>query len=361
MDRRSFFRGAGLATVAAAASGLAAPAISQGRKELRLAMPWARDFPGLGTGAQRLAERINNMTDGRYTVAIYAAGELVPALQEFAAVSDGRADMYHAPDYYYASVNPALSFFTNAPLGLTATEHSAWIDFGGGQELWDELSGQYGIKPFLIGHTGTQLGGWFKRPVTGLADLQGLNFRMPGIGGQVWAALGMNIVALPASGILAALEAGTLDGADWVGPWNDLSLGLYQAAPHVYYPTLAEGTGAVAVGLSRSVWEGMSGADRAAFRAVFQAETSAMLSDYTINNARSLAALRTDHQIVPEPFPADVLARIAEVAPAIAAASAADDLGRRIHDAYYGARDLMRPWSAIAEGQFIASRASLLG
>lgn len=357
MDRRSFIRGAGLA---AAGATLAAPAIAQQRIGLRLVMPWTLDFPGLGTGAQRFAERISAMSGGRYEIQIFAEGEFVAPLEEFAAVSDGRADLYHSADYYYAGVHPAYNFFTSVPLGMTTTEHNAWIDHGGGQELWNELSGRFNIKPLLVGNTGAQMGGWFKRPIGGLADLAGLNFRMPGLGGAVWRALGLNIVTLPGSQLLAALRDGTLDGVDWVGPWNDTAIGFPEVATNYYYPSLVEGCGAITLGINRAVWNAMPVGDQAMFQAACRAENDIMRADYHYNNARSLADLRSAGTVAIEQFPADVLARIAEVSPEVVRSAVTDDLGQRVHDSYFRSRDLMRGWSELSEGAYISARVGAL-
>lgn len=355
MDRRSFIRGA----AGVGAGALAAPAIAQGRTELRLVMPWTPDFPGLASGAARFAERIAAITSGRITVTIFAGGQLVPALEEYAAVADGRADLYHAPDYYYSALHPALNFFTNAPLGMTATEFAAWLAFGEGQDLWDALARSLGVKPLLVGNTGAQMGGWFKAPVTKVADLAGRNFRMPGLGGEVWRRLGMNVITLPANQILGALADGRLDGADWVGPWNDQAIGIQEAAPYCYFPSLVEGCGAVALGVNAGVWDGLSEADKAAFRAAAQAEHDLMLAEYRYQSGIALTALRAGGVDI-APFPDDVLAAIAAVGPEVAAAAATDEIGRRIHDSYYAARDSMRGWTEIGAGAYVAARATAL-
>jgi TRAP-type mannitol/chloroaromatic compound transport system substrate-binding protein len=359
MDRRTFLRAAGLSSVAAAT--LPAPGIAQSRTELQLVMPWPRDFPGLGTSVQRLADRISALTEGRIAINVHAAGELVPTLEEFAAVADGRADLYHAPDYYYAGNHPALAYFTNAPLGLTAIEHTAWIELAGGQQLWDELSGQFGIKPLLAGNTGTQMAGWFKQPIESVSDLDGLNFRMPGLGGEVWRQLGMNVINLPGAAILGALQSGELDGTDWVGPWNDLAWGFQQYAKHYYYPSLVEGCGALALGINRGVWDKMSAGDQTIFHSACQAENALSLSDYRLNNGRSLAILETDHTVMIERFPADIIDAVGAVSPGIAASAAVGEIGSRIYESYLDAREAMRNWTAISEPNYVAERARILG
>ena len=174
------------AAAAGAGAGARRPAVAQERTTWRMVTTWPRNFPGLGVGAERLADRITTMSDGRLTVQVYAAGEMVPALGTFDAVIEGSAEMSHGAAYYWQNKSPATVFFTGVPYGMTSRELAAWIRYMGGQALWDEVYDQFGMQGFICGDTGTQAGGWFRDELTGLADVQGLNFRTPGLGGQVW-------------------------------------------------------------------------------------------------------------------------------------------------------------------------------
>jgi TRAP-type mannitol/chloroaromatic compound transport system substrate-binding protein len=225
MKRRDFFKKAGVATAGAAAvaTTLAAPAISQGNITWRMVTTWPKNFPGLGVGAQRLADRITAASGGRLSVQVYAAGEMVPGLQALDAVIDGSAEMSHGAAYYWQNKSMGLSFYTGVPYGMTNRELAAWVRHMGGQELWDEIYDQFGLQGFLSGDTGTQAGGWFRNELTGVSDIQGLRFRSPGLGGQVWERLGASVTNLAAGDIFAALQNGTLDAAEFVGPYNDLA------------------------------------------------------------------------------------------------------------------------------------------
>ncbi|MDH5748080.1 MAG: ABC transporter substrate-binding protein, partial [Rhodospirillales bacterium] len=198
MKRRDFMKSAtvGLAG-AAAVSSLPAPAIAQGKKELKMVTTWPKNFPGLGTAAQRLADAISAMSDGTLTVKLFAAGELVPPFESFDAVSSGTADMYHGADYYWQGKSKAYNFFAAVPFGLTANEMDAWILHGGGQKLWDELGAGFGVKNFAAGNTGVQMGGWFNKEIKSLEDFKGLKIRMPGLGGEVLRRIGAAAVSLP--------------------------------------------------------------------------------------------------------------------------------------------------------------------
>src|SRR5690606_17053542 len=236
MKRRNFLAGGAAAGVAATA--LSAPAIAQERYEFTMVTTWPKGLPGLGTSAERLARRLETMSNGRIKVNFFAAGELVPPLEAFDAVLGGSADMMHAAPYYWQGNHPALNFMTAAPFGLTTVEHDAWMRYGGGQELWDEVYDQFGLKGWNAGNTTSQMGGWFPKKLEGVDDIQGMNFRTAGLGGEAWRRIGMNVQTTPGGEIFQALQAGTLDAAEWVGPWNDLALGLYQIHKHYHYPSL---------------------------------------------------------------------------------------------------------------------------
>ena len=201
MDRRSFIRTAGVLGAGAAASTLAAPAVAQGNITWRMVTTWPKNFPGLGVGAQRLADRITAASGGRLTVQVYSAGELVPPLQSLDAVIDGTAEMSHGAAYYWQNKSPALSFFTGVPYGMTTPELTAWVRFLGGQEIWDEIYDQFGVQGFLSGNTGTQAGGWFRNELNSVEDVKGIRFRTPGLGGRVWEKLGATVTNMAAGEI----------------------------------------------------------------------------------------------------------------------------------------------------------------
>lgn len=233
MSRRKFLAAAG---AVAAASTFPRPAISQGVRQLKLVMTWPKNAPGLGTSAQRMAKRITELSGGKLQIKVFGAGELVPPFESFDAVSSGNADMYHAVEYYWQGKSKAFNFFATVPYRLTGAESHAWMEFGGGQKLWDELSAGFNIKPFPVSSSGTQMGGWFRKPLNSLDDLAGLKMRMPGLGGQVLRQLGVTVVNVPVGEIFSSLQSGAIDATEWVGPWQDLAFGFYKVAKHYYYP-----------------------------------------------------------------------------------------------------------------------------
>lgn len=356
LDRRSF-----IAAGAIGASALAAPALSQGRQQVRLVTTWPRDFPGLGTGAQRIADRITATSGGRLEVKLFASGELVKAFDSFDAVAAGDAEMYHAADYYWQSKHKAFNFFTSVPLGLTAKELNAWILFGGGQALWDKLSGEFGVKPLLAGNTGVQMGGWYRAPVTSLNDLKGLKIRMPGLGGATLKALGAEAISLPGGEIFPALQEGRIDATEWVGPYNDAAFGLHKMLKTYMYPGFHEpGTG-VCLGINKGWWEAQTESDRLLITACAETENDMMNAEYNANNGSTLRTLVKDHAVKVEAFPKEVWSEIATTAEDVVAEAAKTDLlGARVFSSYKKFRKRVAGWSEISDQAFLRARADVL-
>ncbi len=362
MDRRAFLKKAGLATTtAAAATTLAAPALSQGKMELKMVTTWPKNFPGLGTGAQRVADRITAMTDGRITVKLFAAGELVPPFESFDAVSTGTADMYHAAEYYWQGKHKAFNFFTAVPMGLTAVELDAWIHHLGGQELWDELSAGFNIKPLLAGNTGVQMGGWFNKEINSLEDLKGLKMRIPGLGGEVLRQLGATAIALPGGEIFPSLQSGAIDATEWVGPWNDLAFGFYKVTKFYYYPGFHEPGSGLCTGVNKGVWDKLSDPDKEIFMAAAAAENNVMYSEFMANNGTALDTLINTHGVTLKKFPDEVFDAIGKTAEEVVAAAADDDIGKRVYDSYAKARKDVGGWGKIAEQSYTTNRDRVLG
>ena len=362
MDRRSFLKKASLVSGAAAASTLAAPAIAQDKRTLKMVTTWPKNFPGLGTGAQRVADRITAMTDGRLTVKLYSAGELVPPFESFDAVSTGTADMYHAAEYYWQGKHKAFAFFTTVPMGLTCAELDAWINVGGGQQLWDELAAQFNIKPFMAGNTGVQMGGWFNKEINSLEDLKGLKMRMPGIGAEVLRRLGATAVNTPGGEIFPALQSGAIDATEWVGPWNDLAFGFYKIAKFYYYPGFHEPGSGLSCGVNLEVFNSLSKADQAIVQNACMAENNYMYSEFNANNGKSLETLLNKHNVDLKKFPDEVFDAIGKTAEEVVAEiGASDDFSKRVYDSYVKARKDVGDWTRIADHTYAAARDRVLG
>ncbi len=375
MDRRTILKGGALAGTALLGAscarptwhkssgadcpdGIAAPAIIGAKRELKLVTTWPKNFPGLGTAPEYIARRITEATDGALTVKVFAAGELVPAFESFDAVSTGAADMYHGAEYYWQGKSPGFNFFTAVPFGMNAQEHHAWVHAGGGQQLWDELSGRFNIKPLPGGNTGVQMGGWFKREITSLDDFRGLKIRMPGLGGEVMRRLGAAAVALPGSEIFQSLQTGAIDATEWVGPWNDLAFGFFRAAPYYYVPGFHEPSALLCLGINLDVWNSFTRGQQSTIEAICTAQNEWSFAEYNMRNAAALRTLIDDHGVRLRTFPDEVFAEILRTSRVVMAEQGAsgDDLVRRIYESYEAARKVTAEWSAISDEAYARVR-----
>lgn len=339
------------------AADLAAPSISRNRRRLNMVTTWPKGLPGLGRAAERVGERIMAMSDGLIEVKTYAAGELVPAFESFDAVANGSADMYHGAEYYWTAKSSAYPFFTAVPFGMTAQEIMGWIDFGGGQELWDELSAQFGVKSFQAANTGHQMGGWFRKEINSLDDLVGLQMRIPGQGGDVLRALGGSAKALPGGEIYQALQTGNIDATEWVGPWNDYSLGFYREAPYYYGPGFHEPGASLAVGMNLRVWDSMNDGEKAIVKAACESVNHTSLGEFTYQNSLYLDILTKEHGVQLRSFPDEVVKAMAEASKDVRAESGKDGIEKRIYESFEAGLKSMRGWSAISDGAYYPARA----
>jgi len=336
--------------------GVAAPAVKRSKKRLTMVTTWPKGLPGLGTAAERVAEQIGAQTEGSIEIRVRAAGEQVPAFQSFDAVADGAADMYHAAEYYWKDKSSAFPFFTAVPFGMTAQEIMGWIDFGGGQALWEELSGQFGVIAFQGANTGHQMGGWFKKEINSLDGLNGLKMRIPGQGGDVLRALGGSAIALSGGEIYQALQTGTIDATEWVGPWNDYFLGFYKEAPYYYGPGFHEPGASLAVGMNRGVWDGLTPSEQAVVRGVCNSVNHLSVGEFTYQNAVYLDKLVNEEGTQLRSFPDEVVARMEEAARDVRSDSGKDGLEKRIYESFETALTSMRGWARVSDGAYYTAR-----
>jgi TRAP-type mannitol/chloroaromatic compound transport system substrate-binding protein len=357
MDRRTLLRTGAVG----AAAALAAPAIAQGTRTLKLAGTFPRGFPGLGQAAERLAARITAMTDGALTVQYFGGGELVPPFGVNDAVSTGAADMGHTAAYFAAGKIKATMYFTTLPYGLSASEISGWIQHGGGQALWDELYQPFNLKPLPVGNSMSQAGGWFKKPINSLDDLQGLKMRIAGLGGAVMQKIGMSTVNLPPPEIFPALQSGVVDAAEFVGPWNDVALGLSSVAPHYYMPAPHEPGALLECLINLEVWNSLTDSQRAIIEAAALAQSEETTGAYAYNNAIVLEQLIKDG-VVPGAFPDDVVAALGVAAKeVIAAYPIGDPMSEKIHGGYVDYIKQCALNGKLLEGQMYMNRAAVWG
>lgn len=306
MDRRTFVTSG---VLAAPASALAAPALSQGRIQWRMPTSFPARAPGVGTNAVRFAEIVGELSGGRLTLQVFSGGELVPPFAVEDAVQQGTAEIGHSTPYYSVGKNSAQHFFTTIPFGMHASELDAWLRHGGGQALWDEVAGQRGLKPFLSGNSTTQAAGWFKSEINSVDDLQGLNMRIAGLGGEAMRKLGVNAVLLPPAEIFPAFQSGSIDAAEWVGPALDQAFGLNKVAEICYLPAFHEPSAGLEIVVNRDAYDGLPEDLRAIIRYAAAAAHSENLAEFEFLNTQAFAQLKADG-VRFLPLPADVLAAL---------------------------------------------------
>jgi TRAP-type mannitol/chloroaromatic compound transport system substrate-binding protein len=342
MNRRKFLTRTGslIGATAVGAGTLSAPAIASDRRQWRMVTSWPKGLPGLGTGAELLAKRITDMSDGRLSVKVFSAGELVPGLQTFEAVQNGTADMGHDTPGFHLGKHRAFAYFFGAPFGMSYSEHVAWLDYGGGQALWDELSAQFGLKSFAIGNIGTPAFGWFKKEINSVDDLQGVKMRMPGMGAEMIRALGAVPTLMAPGDVFPALKAGTLDATDFTGPANDMALGFHQACKYYYWPGIQKPGAVQQLIVSKEKYDALPSDLQNIVKVACQAAHQDMLAEYNWINAKAAKVLKEEHGVNFLRLPDSVLTALGKAAGEILfeEREKLDPLGRKIWDSYFAAR-----------------------
>lgn len=353
-NRRRFVTGGALA----ATGVLVAPHVARAETvKWRMVTSWPKNLPGPGVTAQRLADRITQVTGGQVLIELYAAGELVSGLEVLDAVSNGTAQLGHTASFFWTGKMRASAFFTTVPFGLTPLEHIAWIEHGGGQVLWDELYAPFGVKPFMAGNSGMQMGGWLKREITSLDDLKGLKFRIPGLGAQMMAKLGVVPVLLAPSQILQNLQSGTIDGTEFLGPWSDRAAGFYKVAPYYYWPGFHEPNGTGECIIATSAWEPLPDDVKAAIEAACRAENIYALAETEWQNAAALDDLVTNRGVQLRQWPGEVVDAARMSADEVMSAfDSGSDIEQRIFGSFKTMKTRSKAWSATSAQAFLVAR-----
>ncbi len=352
-NRRNFLIG----STTAAGANLAAPAVARAQtRTWRMVTSWPKNLPGPGTIAQFLADQITTMSQGRLEVTVHAAGELVPGLGVMDAVAGKVAQMGHTASFFWAGKMPAAAFFTAVPFGLTPLEHIAWIEHGGGQDLWDQLYEPFRVKPLMAGNSGMQMGGWLKKEIKSLEDLKGLRFRIPGLGGAMMKKLGVVPVLMAPSEILPALQSGAIDGTEFLGPWSDRAAGFYKAASNYYWPGFHEpnGTGEALVNLKS--WRNLPDDLKLAVENACRSANVLALAETEWRNAEALQALKADG-VTLRRWPDEIVRAAREAATeVIMEFGQGSDIEQRIYLSYEVARARARNWSRVSSEAFLTAR-----
>lgn len=370
LNRRKFLKGA-LAGAAVAAVGgssvsageksakdVSAPAvISSKSHQWKMVMTWQKTLPGLGTGALRLAKRITDLSGGRLTITPYAGGELVPPTGVFDAVSNGVAEMGHTAPYYWLNKSKASAFFCAVPGGLTSFEQNAWLYFGGGQKLWDELYAEFGLKSFPAGNTGTQMGGWYNRELNSVDDLKGLKMRIPGLAGEVLNRLGGSAQNIPPQELYSSMQSGVIDALEWVGPWNDIALGFHKVAKHYYGPGFHEGGPTLECMVNKKAYDALDDDLQKIVKISCATENQIMASEYYANNLKTFAIFKDKFGVIPKSFDDSIIKEFFRVSDEVVAETATESkIAKKIFDSYNKFKKVSIETGKVTEYGFLKAR-----
>jgi len=293
MQRRDFLKKASVGAAAGAATTLAAPAIAQSAPTIkwRLTSSFPKSLDTIYGGADVLANRLREMTGGKFDIRVFPGGEIVPGLQALDAVQQGTVECCHTCSYYYVGKDKTFGFGTAVPFGMNARQMNAWIYYGGGQKVLDDFYANYNVVSFAGGNTGTQMGGWWRKEVKTLADLKGVKMRIAGLGGTVFNELGVVPQQIAGGDIYPALEKGTIDAAEWVGPYDDEKLGFYKVAKNYYYPGFWESGPVIHFFVNKKEWDKLPKEYQAAFQAAAYEANVTMMAEYDHKNPIALSKL----------------------------------------------------------------------
>ena len=322
---------------------------------LKLATSWPAHFPIMGVGVERFAERVKVASGGTLEIKLYPKNTLVPALAVFDAASSGQIDAFHSGPYYWKGKNSAFALFSGVPFGFTSEEISSWMLFGNGMKLWRELYANYNLYPLLGGNTNIQMGGWFRKPINSLEDMQGLKMRIPGLGGEVLAKMGVNPILLPAGEIYTSLERGVIDATEWVGPALDIKMGFYKVAPY-YYSGWHEPGSILELTFNKHSWEKLSAQHKAIIEAASSEMNANMTYEFHAENIKAYEELKKLGVTV-STFPDDVNeAAKKALEEVITEQSAASDDFKRVYEDIEAYMKKCRAWSDGSMRYFLNAR-----
>ena len=323
----------------------------------RLVTSWPKNYPGLGMAPERIADLVEEMSDGQMTITVYGAEEQVPAFGVFDAVSSGSHQMGHSGGYFWKGKVPAAQFFTSVPFGLTADEINAWVNRGGGLELWREIYEPFNIYPIPAGNTGTQMFGWFNKEINSLEDVKGLKMRIPGIGGEVLKEAGGIPVTLPGGELFTALQTGVIDATEWVGPYNDLTFGFHQAAKYYYYPGWHEPGPMLELIINLDEWNSLPKHLQAIIETATKAVNQDMLDEYLAKNNQALTELVEVHGVELRRLPDDVIEEFKMISDQILEELAQEDETiAKVYNSYKSFKEDVSEYHKISEDAFIEAR-----
>jgi TRAP-type mannitol/chloroaromatic compound transport system substrate-binding protein len=351
MERRSFLKKAG---VGLAAGAVAAPAIAQSQPEIkwRLASSFPKSLDTIFGAAEVISKRVAAVTNNKFQIQVFAAGEIVPGLQVLDAVQNGTVQCGHTAVYYFVGKDPTFAFSCAIPFGMNARQQNAWMYHGGGLALMREFFKDYNIIQFVAGNTGAQMGGWYRKEIKTVADLKGLKLRIGGFAGQVLTKLGVVPQQIAGGDIYPALEKGTIDAAEWIGPYDDEKLGFYKVAKYYYYPGWWEGGPELDLLVNIKAWEELPADYKAVLEAACAEANVDMVAKYdAVNPAALKRLLGNGVQLLP--FSNEIMAACYAAANELYEETAAKNAKfKKIYEAWKPFRDEQISWFAIAENRF---------
>ena len=323
----------------------------------KMATSFPKNFPGSDLNAQKLKNNIELASDGRRKIEHYGAGEIVPAFEIFDAVRNGVIDCGVAAPYYWISKHKAIPFFCTIPGGMTGIEKFSWINYGGGQDLWDELYEDFGLKAILCGNTGVQMGGWFKKEILSINDFKGLKMRIPGLGAEIINQLGGTAVNMPAGEIMPALQQGVIDAAEWVGPWVDKISGFHKITKFYYGPGIHEPGTANELVMNINSWTKLSPSLKEIIKNVCNSIYIDSLGEYLHYNAQSLKELESVYNVKIKNFPEEITKEMFIISKKIVSEFAElGDIHRKIYDSWNKALIKFNRYQTFSDYGFIDQR-----
>jgi len=323
----------------------------------KMVTTWPKNFPGLGSAATNFSRLVDEMSEGRLTVSVYGAGELVPALGVFDAVSSGSVEAGHGAAYYWKGKNTATQFFTAIPFGMNAQEMNGWLYYGGGMELWREIYEPFNIVPFAAGNTGIQMAGWFNKQINTMDDIKGLKMRIPGLGGEVWNRAGGSSINIPGGELYTALQTGVIDATEWVGPYNDLALGFYQVADYYYYPGWHETGSTLELIVNKDAFSALPKDLQTIVETAARMANQDMLDEFTGRNNTALQELINTHDVDVRPIPKAVLLELEKIAHQIYSEESEKNPDfKRVYKAYKTFQENVKTYHKVSEQAYYELR-----
>ena len=357
MKRRDFFKSFSSIVLLGAVPSIVKAKKIKPEYNWKMVTTWPKNFPGLGTGAQYLADTINKLSGGRIKITVYGAGELVPAFEIFDAVSNGVAELGHGSAYYWKGKNDTFQFFSTVPFGMTANEMNSWLYKGGGMNLWQQAYERFNLLPMAAGNTGIQMGGWFNKEINSLNDLKGLKMRIPGLGGEVLKRAGGTPVNLPGGELFTALKTGTIDATEWVSPYNDLAFGLHKAAKYYYYPGWHEPGTCLEAFINLKAWQNLDNDLKRLVEMACKKSNADIASEFFARNGYAIKKLRDEFNVNFVRYENETLKLLKRKSDEVLSNIASKDkLATKIFNNIIEFRKIAMFWSHYSEKDFLEAR-----